>query len=258
MNPPTNLLKHHLLCRLLSQVVDPPANLLKHHLLCRLLSRVVNPPANLLKHHLVNRVVNLRQNHLLSPPANLAVNPQANLLKHHLVNRVVNLRQNHLLSPPANLAVNHLAYRLRTQQNTRLQNFKQLCGIHDGSLGPRDACKSVLLFLYSTFAFAPILTFLLGQQLPMMFSIDGQEPEYMLLNPSEWLSTTLQKCCKKHFNNYYYDQCLFQHPPPALQGCSDPLLFYPDWEGQNTGCVDDGKYKLLHIECTYLFIFMCT
>ena len=75
-------------------------------------------------------------------------------------------------------------------------------------------------------------------------SIDGQEPEYMVVNPGEWLSTTLQKCCKKHFNGYYYDQCLFLHPPPALQGCSDPLLFYPDWHGSNEGCLDDGKCKL--------------
>jgi len=76
----------------------------------------------------------------------------------------------------------------------------------------------------------------------------------MIVNPGEWLSTTLQKCCKKHFGGFYYDQCLFNHHPPALQGCSDPLLFYPDWHGSNERCLDDGEEPLYMLQNKEYFL----
>ena len=64
----------------------------------------------------------------------------------------------------------------------------------------------------------------------------------MTVNPTEWLSTTLQKCCDKYFSGYYYDQCLGKYPP--TEGNCAQFLYYPDWHGSNEGCVDDGKEPL--------------
>ena len=75
----------------------------------------------------------------------------------------------------------------------------------------------------------------------------------MIVNPGEWLSTTLQKCCKKHFNGYYYDQCLGKYPP--TDGNCEMLLFYPDWHGSNEGCLDDGKYFILLLrDCLFMSV----
>lgn len=76
--------------------------------------------------------------------------------------------------------------------------------------------------------------------------IDGKEPEYMAANPGEWLSTTLQKCCQKYFNGYYHDQCLGLHPPTA--GNCAQMLYYPDWQGDNDGCLDNGQEPLYMLQ----------
>ena len=61
----------------------------------------------------------------------------------------------------------------------------------------------------------------------------------MAVNPTEWLSSTLDACCKKYFNGFLYDACTGRYPPDA-DDCITKL-FYPDWNGSNEGCVDDGK-----------------
>ncbi len=68
---------------------------------------------------------------------------------------------------------------------------------------------------------------------------DGAEPDYMAVNPSEWLSSSMESCCKKFFSGYAYDSCMNRYPRDD-GGCT-PKLFYPDWEGGNEGCMDDGK-----------------
>ena len=71
------------------------------------------------------------------------------------------------------------------------------------------------------------------------FRNDGDEPDYMAMNPSDWLSSTMEACCKKFFGGYLYDDCIGKHS----QGHDDcnVKLYYPDWNGDNEGCTDDGK-----------------
>ncbi|EJK73487.1 hypothetical protein THAOC_04881 [Thalassiosira oceanica] len=54
-------------------------------------------------------------------------------------------------------------------------------------------------------------------------------------DPSNYMSTTLAKCCSSYFS-WNYDVCIGNLP-----GICARSLFYPDWEGSNTGCVDDGN-----------------
>jgi hypothetical protein len=68
---------------------------------------------------------------------------------------------------------------------------------------------------------------------------DGDEPDYMAVNPTDWLSSTMEACCKKFFGGYRYDACMGRYPPDS-DDCN-VMLFYPDWEGGNQGCTDDGK-----------------
>jgi hypothetical protein len=68
---------------------------------------------------------------------------------------------------------------------------------------------------------------------------DGDEPDYMAVNPTQWLSSTMQACCKKYFSGYMYDACMGRYPPDH-DDCN-VMLYYPDWNGSNQGCVGDGK-----------------
>ena len=68
---------------------------------------------------------------------------------------------------------------------------------------------------------------------------DGAQPDYMEINPTQWLSSTLDACCKKFFGGFLYQQCTGAYPPDA-DDCT-VLLYYPDWNGANEGCVADGE-----------------
>ncbi len=68
---------------------------------------------------------------------------------------------------------------------------------------------------------------------------DGEEPDYMAVNPTEWLSSSMEACCKKFFSGYLYDVCMGRYPPDH-DDCNF-MLFYPDWDGSNKGCIDDGQ-----------------
>ena len=68
---------------------------------------------------------------------------------------------------------------------------------------------------------------------------DGDEPDYMAVNPTEWLSSSMSACCKKFFAGYMYDSCIGRYPPDH-DDCN-VMLYYPDWEGTNKNCVDDGQ-----------------
>jgi hypothetical protein len=56
---------------------------------------------------------------------------------------------------------------------------------------------------------------------------DGDEEDYMAVNPAEWLSSTMEACCQKFFGGYNYDACMGRYPPAG--------------HGFNQGCTDDGK-----------------
>ena len=68
---------------------------------------------------------------------------------------------------------------------------------------------------------------------------DGEEPDYMAINPTQWLSSSMSACCEKFFGGYMYDACMGRYPPDH-DDCN-VMLFYPDWEGANIFCVSDGK-----------------
>lgn len=65
--------------------------------------------------------------------------------------------------------------------------------------------------------------------------IDGAEPEYMRANAyGYYLFVSLQDCCEQHFS-WMVNECA---------GTVDQTtagMFYPDWEGGNIGCLDDGN-----------------
>ena len=63
---------------------------------------------------------------------------------------------------------------------------------------------------------------------------DGNEPTYMSIAKSTYMSSTLDKCCKQYFN-WNYDGCMGLLDNTCARG-----LWYPDWEGSNQGCVKDG------------------
>lgn len=64
---------------------------------------------------------------------------------------------------------------------------------------------------------------------------DGEEPSYMAANPNDYMSSTLASCCNTYFG-WNYNVCM-----GLLPGFCARALFYPDWEGSNTACVDDGN-----------------
>jgi len=64
---------------------------------------------------------------------------------------------------------------------------------------------------------------------------DGGEPAYMAANPRDYLSSSIIDCCSSYFG-WIYDRCVGNLP-----GICARALFYPDWEGANQGCIDDGN-----------------
>ncbi len=94
----------------------------------------------------------------------------------------------------------------------------------------------------------------------------------MAVNPTDWLSSTMQACCQKFFGGFQYDKCMGRYPPD--QDDCNVMLHYPDWNGANEGCASDGKQRLLldldldiDIACaqphfshtsSYLFVFVST
>ncbi len=68
---------------------------------------------------------------------------------------------------------------------------------------------------------------------------DGEEPDFMAVNPTDWLSSTMEACCNRFFGGFMYDICMGRYPPD--QDDCNTMLFYPDWNGSNKGCLDDGK-----------------
>lgn len=88
---------------------------------------------------------------------------------------------------------------------------------------------------------------------PMSFNRnDGDEPNYMAADPNQWLSSSLEACCKKWFSmsTYAYDKCVGKYPPDS-DDCVR-FLYYPDWQGNNEGCIDDGTSTTINSVCICL------
>lgn len=95
---------------------------------------------------------------------------------------------------------------------------------------------------------------------------DGMEPDYMAVNPGDWLTSSIKACCEKFFAGYMYEDCMGFYPPDH-DDCNK-ALFYPDWSGSNEGCLGDGTsafsmlvyftYYIMHTtsacSLTHLFI----
>jgi hypothetical protein len=78
---------------------------------------------------------------------------------------------------------------------------------------------------------------------------DGNEPDYMAVNPGAYMSSTLDKCCTTYFG-WNYDGCM-----GLLDDTCARELWYPDWEGDNVGCLRDGEepYYMTANSMAYLF-----
>lgn len=64
---------------------------------------------------------------------------------------------------------------------------------------------------------------------------DGAQPAWMEANPTNWMFSTLDRCCSQHFA-WNYDSCMGN-----LADTCARALWYPDWEGTNDGCTRDGN-----------------
>ena len=62
---------------------------------------------------------------------------------------------------------------------------------------------------------------------------DGGAPPYMVQNPTLWLYDTLAECCAAHYA-WKSNECLGTTTTPSG-------LYYPDWSGDNEGCLNDGN-----------------
>lgn len=63
------------------------------------------------------------------------------------------------------------------------------------------------------------------------------------------MHSTLDKCCSTHFA-WNYDGCM-----GLLEDTCARALWYPDWEGANTGCVRDGEEPLYMTENSVAYLF---
>mmetsp|Transcript_20073 Transcript_20073/g.42253 ORF Transcript_20073/g.42253 Transcript_20073/m.42253 type:complete len:568 (+) Transcript_20073:272-1975(+) len=92
-------------------------------------------------------------------------------------------------------------------------------------------------------------TFVVNSIFPMMYYpdwagantgciADGNEDEYMRLNPEGYyLFDKLVDCCSRHYS-WNYNECA--GIDNAALGPDGEALYYPDWEGENKSCKNDG------------------
>jgi len=79
---------------------------------------------------------------------------------------------------------------------------------------------------------------------------DGSEPSYMAANPTYYMSSTLTKCCTTYFQ-WNFDVCMGNE-----RGVCSRALWYPDWEGSNAGCVNDGNEPKYMTDNAVAYMFM--
>ncbi|KAK1743967.1 hypothetical protein QTG54_005564 [Skeletonema marinoi] len=76
---------------------------------------------------------------------------------------------------------------------------------------------------------------------------DGDEPDYMAVNPTGWLFSTKSACCENWFA-FSYDECM------GDDDCNEDEyvyeeLFYPDWE-DTMSCINDEFFLWEYFDCT--------
>ncbi|KAL7485151.1 hypothetical protein ACHAW6_010776 [Cyclotella cf. meneghiniana] len=78
---------------------------------------------------------------------------------------------------------------------------------------------------------------------------DGSQPSWMNANPTNWLFSSLDKCCKQHFS-WNYNFCM-----GIIEETTSHSSWYPDWEGNNKGCIQDGDVPsyMTRLPGNYLF-----
>jgi hypothetical protein len=64
---------------------------------------------------------------------------------------------------------------------------------------------------------------------------DGKQPEYMDVNPSFYLFSSLDKCCSNHYL-WNYNSCVGMLDEQCVKE-----LWYPDWHGDNESCLRNGE-----------------
>jgi len=78
---------------------------------------------------------------------------------------------------------------------------------------------------------------------------DGKEPAYMSAAPGDHMHSTLDSCCSAYFG-WNFNEC-----SGNLPGICARSLFYPDWEGKNEGCIDDGNEPRYVRESAMYYMF---
>ena len=78
---------------------------------------------------------------------------------------------------------------------------------------------------------------------------DGYEPNYMSANPSYYLSSTMDSCCSTYYG-FNYDTCMGNLPVLCAHA-----LWYPDWKGDDEGCINDGNEPTYMTDNAVNFMF---
>jgi len=78
---------------------------------------------------------------------------------------------------------------------------------------------------------------------------DGNEPAYIGANPGQHMHSTLDSCCQTYFG-WNFNECVGNLP-----GICARSLFYPDWDGKNEGCIDDGNEPKYMTDNAISFMF---
>eukprot|EP01082_Thalassiosira_pseudonana_P004230 g3727.t1 g3727 contig13:15864-17481(+) len=74
-------------------------------------------------------------------------------------------------------------------------------------------------------------------------------PQYMQLNPS-WTGSTLEDCCKRYYS-WRYDDCMVEGGGTS----NTATLYYPNWEGSDHVCVNDGEAPDYITQAASTFMF---
>eukprot|EP01082_Thalassiosira_pseudonana_P005220 g4797.t1 g4797 contig17:57986-65940(-) len=74
-------------------------------------------------------------------------------------------------------------------------------------------------------------------------------PQYMQLNPS-WTGSTLEDCCKRYYS-WRYDDCMVEGGGTS----NTATLYYPNWEGSDHVCVNDGEAPAYITQAASAFMF---
>ncbi|KAL7470367.1 hypothetical protein ACHAXS_010591, partial [Conticribra weissflogii] len=125
-----------------------------------------------------------------------------------------------------------------------------LAGIKDDLVTNHGIAAADLTKMIATKSGECTPTFVVNSIFPMMYYpdwtgantgciADGNEDEYMRLNPEGYyLFDKLEDCCSRHYS-WDYNKCA--GIDNAALGPDGKGLYYPDWEGDNKSCKNDGK-----------------